>query len=54
MQRRTHGISPESDDFASRYDRMVERGPARSFLMTAAVIVGLLVVIAVIRLLIGI
>lgn len=54
MERRTHGISPENDNFASRYDRMVERGPARAFLMTAAVIVGLLAVIAVVRLLIGV
>ena len=54
MDRPSHGISPDGDDFASRYDRMVQRSPLRSFLITAAAIVGLLVVIAVIRLLIGV
>ena len=27
MKRRTHSITPETDDFGARYDRMVAGGP---------------------------
>ena len=53
MEKRTHSVTPETDDFAARYDRMVAEGPGWTAIKAVVGLIGLLALVAVLGFLLG-
>ena len=53
MGKRTHSVTPETDDFAARYDRMVTEGPRPMAFKAGVGLIAILVLLAVLGFLLG-